>query len=138
MKTSRPPQRRGGKPVGEHGRRKEPESHLRRDRDDDVKRRVVKGGADGGVVQEAAVVRPADERALASREHLPVEEADVELAEDRVDSEYGIERRGRDDQQVRRYDPAGPGAESRTLPAETSKWSERRPAMGTRGAVPSP
>src|ERR1035441_2059730 len=73
------PQRRGRKAVRQYGGYKEPEGHLSRDRDNDVQCRVVKGCTDGGVVQEAAVIRPADKRTLASWEHLPVEEADVEL-----------------------------------------------------------
>ena len=82
-----PPQHPAGQPIREERRREQADGHLGRDRDDDVEERVERGRADDGVVEDLGEIGEADERVGGARENVPVEKADLELAEDRVNGE---------------------------------------------------
>ena len=108
-----------------------PDGHLDRDRDDDEEERVERCGAHDGVVEDRRVVRPADKGVRRSGKDVPVEKADVELAEDGVHGEDGVHDERRREQQVRR----APSRRTRCERAERREAAPGETVAGRRSSV---
>ncbi len=93
-----------GQAIGQQRRREEAETHLDRHRDDQEEQRVPRGSTNRGVMENTRVVGPTDEGIRDAGKDVPVVEADVELAIDRIGDEEHVQERGRRQQQIRRGD----------------------------------